>query len=131
MITRERQLLLNFLNICVIVNGKDIYTLNRDKPVLILLSEKHATIVATDGFHITRPVELNYHHPYTNHLKVMCAIDNNLLITGIVLLLLFSMVGIISDLPFFRALSFGPILYFLFFYYINRKDFIRMNVELK
>lgn len=128
MITRENQLLLNFLNISVIVNGKDIYTLNRDKPVLILLSEKHATIVASDGFHITRPIELNYHYPYTNHLKVMCAIDNNLLITGIVLLLLFSCVGLISDISFLRILSFVPILYFLFLYYIKRKEFIRIKL---
>ena len=128
MITRKSQLLINFLNIRVIVNGKDIYTLPPDKPVIIPLSENKAKLVATDGFHITKPLELNYHLPHTYHLKVVCAIDNNLLLTGIVLLLLFSLVGLISDIPFLRILSVVPILYFLFFYYIKRKEFVRIKV---
>lgn len=128
MITRKSQLLINFLNIRVIVNGKDIYTLPPDKPVIIPLSEKKATLVATDGFHITKPLDLNYHLPHTYHLKVVCAIDNNLLLTGVVLLLLFSMVGLISDIPILRILSVVPILYFLFLYYIKRKEFIRIKV---
>ena len=128
MITRKSQLLINFLNIRVIVNGKDIYTLPPDMPVIIPLSEKKVKLVATDGFHITKPLELNYHLPHTYYLKVVCAIDNNLLLTGVVLLLLFSMVGLISEIPFLRALSFVPILYFLFIYYIKRKEFIQIKV---
>jgi hypothetical protein len=84
--------------------------------------------VATDGFHITKPVELNYHLPHTYFLKVVCAIDNNLLLTGVVLLIIFSLVGLTSDIVFIQYLSIVPILYFLFIYYIKRKEFIRIKV---
>jgi hypothetical protein len=119
---------MNFLNIRVIVNGKDIYTLPPNKPVLISLEERHAKLVATDGFHITKPLELSYHLPHTYHLKVICAIDNNLLVTGIVLLILFSAVGLVSNISVLRYLSFIPIFYFLFIYYIKRREFIRFQI---
>ena len=127
MITRKSQLLINFLNIRVIVNGQDIYTLPPDKPVVISLSANKAKLVATDGYHITKPLELSYHLPHTYYLKVICAIDNNLLITGVVLLIIFSLVGIISNIAFLQVLSFVPVLYFLFLYYINRREFIKIQ----
>jgi hypothetical protein len=127
-ITRKSQLLINFLNIRVIVNGKDIYTLPPDKPVVISLSENKAKLVATDGYHITKPLELSYHLPHTYYLKVICAIDNNLLITGVVLLIIFSLVGLISNIAFLQVLSFVPVLYFLFLYYINRREFIKIQI---
>ena len=128
MITRKSQFLINFLNIRVIVNGQDIYTLPPDKPVVISLSENKAKLVATDGYHITKPLELSYHLPHTYYLKVICAIDNNLLITGVVLLIIFSLVGLISNVAFLQVLSFVPVLYFLFLYYINRREFIKIQV---
>jgi hypothetical protein len=121
-------LLINFLNIRVIVNGKDIYTLPPNKPVLISLQDKNAKLVATDGFHITKPLELSYHRPHTYHLKVVCAIDDDLLLVGVVLLILFSAVGLVSDISFLMYLSFIPIFYFLFIYYIKRKEFIRFQI---
>lgn len=127
-VTRKSQLLINFFNIRVIVNGKDIYTLPRDKPVLISLEEKNAKLVATDGFHITKPLELSFHLPHTYHLKVVCAIDNNLFLVGLVLLIIFSTVGLISNILFLRWISFFPVLYFLFIYYIKRKEFIQLKV---
>ena len=128
MVTRKSQLLINFLNIRVIVNGNDIYTLSPNKPVLISLQEKNAKLVATDGFHITKPLELSYQLPHTYHLKVVCAIDNDLLLVGVVLLILFSAVGLVSDIPFLKWLSFFPLIYFLFIYYIKRKEFIQIKV---
>jgi len=128
-ITRESQLLINFLNIRVIINGKDIYTLLPQKPVLISLNENNAKLVATDGFHYTKALELSFPYPQTYQVKVECAIDNNLLITGVVLLVIFALVGLISDLAVLRFLSFVPILYFLFLYYINRKEFIKIRLE--
>ena len=129
MITRESQFLINFLNIRVIVNGNDIYTLIPQKPVLIPLAANNAKLVATDGFHYTKALELAFPFPKTYHVKVECAIDNNLLITGVVLLVILAFVGLVSDVVFLRLLSFVPILYFLFLYYINRKEFIKVRVR--
>ena len=128
MITRESQVLINFLNIRVIVNGKDIYTLVPQKPVLMSLEKNNAKLVATDGFHYTKTLELTFPFPQTYRVKVECAIDNNLLITGVVLLVIFALVGLISDLVLLRLLSFVPIFYFLFLFYINRREFIKMTV---
>lgn len=118
---------MSFLNIRVIINNNDIYTLLKDKPVIIPVSENHPKIVATDGFHISKPLELEYNGSGTYYLKVVCVIDNNLLITGIVLLLIFAIVGLISDIALFRFLSIAPILYFLFFYYVKKKEFLQIT----
>ena len=129
MITRESQFLINFLNIRVIVNGNDIYTLIPQKPVLIPLATNSAKLVATDGFHYTKTLELAFPFPKTYHVKVECAIDNNLLITGVVLLVILAFVGLVSDVVFLRLLSFVPVLYFLFLYYIKRKEFIQIRLD--
>ena len=128
MITREIQFLINFLNIRVIVNGNDIYTLVPQKPVLVSLDKNNAKLVATDGFHYTKTLDLTFPFPQTYQVKVECAIDNNLLITGVVLLVIFALVGLVSDLVFLRVLSFVPILYFLFLYYINRREFLQIKI---
>ena len=128
MVTRESQLLINFLNIRVIVNGNHIYTLVPKKPVLISLDTNSVNLVATDGFHYTKTLGLTLQFPQTCQVKVGCAIDNNLLITGVVLVAIFGLVGLVSDLVFLRLLSFVPILYFLFLYYINRREFIKLRV---
>ena len=127
MITRKSQFLINFLNIRVIVDGKDIYSLLPDKPAIISVPKKKVQLVATDGYHKTKPLEILYQRPHTYHLKVVCAIDNNLLITGVVLLVLFSLVGVLSNIYLLRILSFVPIFYFLFLYYVKRKEFIRIT----
>ena len=127
MITRQKQLLLNFFSVRVIVNGKDIYELQPGKSRMISV-ERKTQLVATDGFHITKPLELSYHLPHTYHLKVVCAIDDNLLSVGIVLLVIFSAVGLISEITLLKWFSFSPIAYFLFIYYIKRKNFIQIKV---
>jgi hypothetical protein len=49
-ITRKNQVLLSFLKIRVVVNGKDIYPLLNNRPVVITVQENHPKIVVTDGF---------------------------------------------------------------------------------
>lgn len=127
MVTRKNQLLLNFLRVKVIVDGKQIYSLNKEQPVDILLDGGHSHIVATDGYHITPPLELVYPHTYFGQLKVVCAIDDNRLIAGGVLLVLFYLGGLTSGLLLLKLMSILPILYILYFYYLNRKDFIQIR----
>lgn len=118
---------MNYLNIRVIINGTLIYTLTKNKPVLIPVTHSHVSVVATDGFHITRPLQIAFHKSNTFHFKIVCAIDNDLFITGAVLLVLLFTVGLFSDILIFRLLSLVPIFYFLFYYYINRKDFLQIK----
>ncbi|HVG14092.1 MAG TPA: hypothetical protein VM935_03995 [Chitinophagaceae bacterium] len=118
---------MNYLNIRVIINGNSIYTLSKNQPVIIPISQPDVSVVATDGFHITRPLSIAFHKSNTYHFKIVCAIDNDLFITGAVLLVLLFAVGLFSDILIFRLLSLVPIFYFLFYYYINRKEFLQIK----
>ena len=128
MITRKSQLLLNFFSVRVIVNGKDIYELRPGRPRVISVSRK-SQLVATDGFHISQSLEIFYDRPKTYHLKITCAIDNNQLVTGFVLMILFGLVGALSNILLLKVFSFFPVLYFLFWYYGKRKEFLRIMAD--
>ena len=117
---------MNFLRIRVIINGHEIYTLYSNNPVVIPVAEKRSKIVATDGYHITKPLELVCGHRPT-YLEVVCGIDNDRLIAGIMIMLLSSMVGVISEVLLLKILSFAPVFYFLFLFYIRRREFIQIK----
>ena len=127
-ITRKNQVLLSFLKIRVVVNGKDIYPLTNDKPVVITVQENHPKIVVTDGFHFTKPLELVYHHLNTYYFKVDCAIGDFQLLAGFFFLALLYLTGFYSDIFIVKLLSFLPLMYMLFLYYINRKEFLQITV---
>lgn len=125
-IARKNQVMLSFLKIRVIVNNHDIYPLLDTEPVIIPLDKDHPKIVVTDGFHFTRPLELVFHQPSYFNFNVVCIIsDMQLLVAGSVLVI-FYLLGFFTNVFAFKVISFSPILWFLFFYYFNRKDFIRI-----
>lgn len=126
-ITRKNQVLLSFLKIRAVVNGKDIYPLPDSRPVVITVMENNPKIVVTDGFHFTKPVEMVYHHLNTYYFKVICVIDDIQLLAGSMLLIILYLLGIYTDFFLLKLMSFSPIVYFLFYYYINRKDFIQIT----
>lgn len=126
-ITRKKQVLLSFLKIKAVVNGTEIYPLVNDKPIVIPVRENHPKIVVTDGFHHTKPLELVYHHMHTYYFKVVCAIGDVQLLAGIMMLVLLFLLGIYSGIFILKVISFFPIAYLLFLYYINRKEFIQIT----
>ena len=111
------------------MNGKIIYTLSKDQTIIIPVIESHPTVVVSDGFHITKPLEITINKRNVKQLHVACAIDDNLLLTGLLLLILFALVGIVSNILLFEVLSFAPIFYFLFCYYVKRVEFIRLAAK--
>ena len=126
-ITRKNQLLLSFLRIKVVVNGKAIYPLPDSRPVTITVMENNPKLVITDGYHFTKPVELVYHHLNTYYFKVVCVIGDLQLLAGSFLLIVLYLLGFYSGIFILKLVSFLPIVYFLFFYYINRKEFIQIT----
>jgi hypothetical protein len=126
-ITRENQALLSFLKITVIVDGKLIYPLLTNQPVVIPVSEDHPKVVVTDGFHFTKPIELAYSEPSYYNFKVGCAIDDQQLLAGAFLLVFFYLMGFFTDWLLLKILSFAPVIYFLFLYYFKRKKFIQIT----
>jgi hypothetical protein len=126
-ITRKNQLLMSFLPIRAIINGKMIYPLPVSKAVWIRVEENHPKVVISDGFHFTPPMELIYHHLHTYYFKVICIIGDVQLIAAVLLTAVLYLVGFYTDIFILKLLSFAPVLYFLFFYYVNRKEFLQIT----
>lgn len=110
-----------------VVNGRDIFPLPVNQRVIIPVEENHPKVVITDGYHYTKPLELVFHNVHVYYFKVECVIDDSQLIYGAILLGALYLIGFGTGFFVIKLLSFFPILYFLFMYYINRKDFIQIR----
>ncbi len=128
MITRKSSLLLNLFNVRVVVNGCEIYQLDRESSVVIGCSNNRPRIVVTNGFHHSPCFEVMYNQMQVYYFNVVCALDDNLLAAGSLLLVLLYVAGLTSGIVLLKVLSFLPIFYFLYIYYINRKEFIQVRM---
>lgn len=113
----------------MIVNNKDIYPLTTTDPVVIEVEDDHPGIVVTDGFHFTKPIELAYDRPSYYHFKVVCSIDDFQLLAIFLVLAFFYLLGFFSGVFVIKLLSFLPIVYLLFAYYIDRNSFIQIKQD--
>jgi hypothetical protein len=84
-------------------------------------------MVITDGYHITTPMELVYTVRPVRYFTVECAVEDGQLLFGFLMTAILYGMGFTSGLIFLQLLSTIPILYLLFIYYINRKEFIRIK----
>jgi hypothetical protein len=119
--------LLSFLKISAVVNGKEIYPLPDSKPVVIPVSENNPRIVVTDGYHFTTPLKLVYNDLHVYCFNVGCAISDKQLLAGFILLAVLYLFGLYTGLLILKVFSFLPIIYLLLFYYLNRREFIRLT----
>jgi hypothetical protein len=126
-LTLKKSWILNLFRIKVIINGKNIYSLTNDDKLVISVSENNPKIVVTDGYHYTKPLELVFHQVPTYYFRVACILDNHQLAVGIAMIIICYLLGFATGFFVIKLLSFFPILYFLFFYYINRKDFLQIH----
>ena len=117
------------LNIRVIVNNKEIYPLLTEDPVIIEVHDNHPKIVVTDGFHYTKPIDLDYKQPSYYHFKVVCSIDDLQLLGNAFVLIVFYLLGFYTGSFALKLLSFLPIFYLLFAYYIDRRSFIQIRQD--
>jgi hypothetical protein len=118
--------LLSFLKIRAIVNGREIYPLLNTKPVVIPVMENNPRIVVTDGYHITRPIKVVYKDLHTYCFKVSCAISDRQLLFGFIVLAGLYLSGFYTGILALKVFSFLPAIYLMLFYYLNRKEFIRL-----
>lgn len=122
------QALLKWLRLRAIVNGNQVFYLEKGKQNLITVAENNPSIVITDGYHHTRPAEIVYHHLNTYYFRVECGINDHQLFYSVFLILILFTIGLATGLVIIQFLSILPILYFLYLYYINRKEFIVMRL---
>lgn len=127
MVVQKNHVLLRFLRLRLVVNGTHIYSLVKNKPIVVTIPTNPSRIVVTDGFHITSPLELSYTQARTYYFKIVCGIENEQLLVGAILSIIIYMMGLTSGLVLLQLLSTAPIFYFLFLYYINRKEFIQIR----
>jgi hypothetical protein len=118
--------LLSFLKIRAVVNGKEIYPLLNTKPVVIPVTENNPKIVVTDGYHITKPLKLVYQDMPICCFKVTCAISDLQLLIGFLLLAILYLTGMFTGIMPVKIISFLPLIYLLMFYYLNRKEFLKL-----
>lgn len=109
------------------MNGTYIYALDMNKPIVVTIPTNPSRIVVTDGFHITQPMELTYSQSRTYYFKIVCGIENEQLLVGAIVSAIVYMMGSTSGLILLQLLSIAPIIYFLFAYYIKRKEFIQIR----
>ena len=119
-------MLLSFLKIRAIVNGKEIYPLLNTKPVVIPVAENNPRIVVTDGYHITTPLKLVYNELHIYCFKVSCAISDRQLLVGFLVLSILYLTGMFTGIAPFKVFSFLPLLYLVMFYFLNRREFLRL-----
>jgi len=108
------------------VNGKEIYPLPNTKPVVIPVRENNPRIVVTDGYHITKPLKLIYNDLHIYCFKVSCAISDRQLLIGSLILAILYLTGMFTGITPIKVVSFLPLVYLVLFYYLNRKEFIRL-----
>jgi hypothetical protein len=99
----------------------------KNKPIVIDMPTNPSKLVVTDGFHITKPIELTYSPRHTRFFKIVCVIEDDQLIVGLIIIGLLYAMGSTSGIILLQLLSMAPVFYFLFLYYINRKDFIQLR----
>jgi hypothetical protein len=97
--------------------------------VVIEIQDNHSRIVVTDGFHFTKPIDLIYKQPSYYHFKVVCSIDDRQLLGNLFVLIVFYLLGFFTGVFIVKLLSFLPIVYLLFAYYIDRDSFIQVKQD--
>jgi hypothetical protein len=95
--------------------------------VIIEVPDNHTKIVVSDGFHFTKPIELNYSQPSFYYFKVVSPVNDLQLLGGAFLMIFFYLLGFITGLLLIKLISFIPIFLFLAIYYFNRKSFIQLK----
>jgi len=83
----------------------------------------------TDGFHFTKPIDLTYKQPSYYHFKVVCSIDDMQLLGNFFVLVAFYLLGFFTGVLILKVLSFLPVVYLLFAYYLDRGSFIQIKQD--
>ena len=120
-------MLLRFLQLRVVVNGKLIYPLEKQKPVVVSMEVARAQIVVTDGFHYTPPYDVVCTRQGFQQITIGCLIEDEQLIAGLILLILFYAASLTSGLLALKIMSFLPIFVFVYLFYIRRNKFLKIK----
>lgn len=121
------QLILRLLKVRIVLNGKDIYELQKNTPSVIEVFEPSCMLTLTDGFHHSKLFQVNFKTQNVFRLKVSSILDNGRLLFLLILTVLFFVIAFLNELFWLKTLSFIPLVLLLYFYYIKRDSFFLLE----
>lgn len=95
--------------------------------MLVELDDEHPKIVLTDGFHYSAPLQLNFDGPGYFSFEVVTPVSDWRLFKGGVVLSFLYLWAILSGFLLLKIASFIPIIVLLIYYYLNRKNFLKLK----
>jgi len=119
--------MLRLSTVSIVLDGKDIYPLGNDQKLVIDIDHNNPVLVVTDGFHISRPLELVYHHLHTYYFRVECGVDDVQLACGFTISAMLLFLGFVTHWLVFPIVSSIPVIYVVAMYFLNRKDFLSLR----
>jgi len=115
------------LKLRVILDDKEIYELQSKETLVIEVKNKVALLQVTDGYHSSRQVRLTFDKPSYYRLKVDCALEDAEIYFSVIFLVFFYLMAFLTGNMVLKLVSFSPLVYLLFRYYINRKEFLKIS----
>jgi len=118
--------LLRLLKLRIVVNNHDIYECREKIPVVIAGNQPGTFFNVTNGYHTSRKLLVKKESGITFY-EIGSYIDNMQLITGVVLVLLFFMIYILSGIRLFMIAANLPLLVLFLLLFLRRADFIQVH----
>lgn len=95
--------------------------------MIIPCTSSTLSMVMSNGFHFSRNVEIRYEPNATFLYQVESAIDNYRLITAICVAIFLFVMYVITDMRALMIIANIPVLYILYVFYFQRKNFIQVT----
>lgn len=112
----------------VVVNDNHIYQLKEQEPLVLDEHDLPLKIMAKNGFHFSKPKNINKRNGDAVLIGIGCRADNGTLWGGIVFSILFFILFIATGLYFILLLANLPLLYLAFIFFIRSKEFITIEI---
>jgi hypothetical protein len=127
-ILRERQLLLRVLKLYIVINDTHLYQLKEQEPLVIEEYHLPIKIMAENGFHFSKPLQLAKPKTDPVLIGIGCAADNGTLWGGVIFSALFFMIFFVTHFYAVLILANLPLFYLMYKIFWKPKEFITIEI---
>ena len=127
-VLRQRQLLMRFLTLWIVVDDKNMYDLVEEKPLLIEADYSLTKIVAQNGYHSSKPLYIKKDSDKPVCIEVGCKADNTKLWVSLILSFLLFVTFVITHFAIFLVLANVPFLFLMYRFFFKHEEFITVGV---
>lgn len=114
------------LKLRIVVNDHDIYECRERTPVVVRDNQPGTFFSVTNGYHTSRKLFVKKENGISFY-EISSYIDNMQLITGIVLVLLFFLIYILTGIRLFMLAANLPLLALFLLLFFRRKELIQVH----